>query len=297
MLKKIKNTLELVKFSHTIFVLPFALSAFLLAFYDEYPASFGTHFFYYKIIWIIIAMASGRSGAMAFNRVIDRKIDAKNKRTAGRTLPKGELTTSYGIIFGIVSYIILMLAAYELNFVCFILSPLVIIFLTFYSFTKRFTFFSHMVLGISMALGPLGTWLAVTGGLNYKILILGLAVVFWGSGFDVLYAIMDYDFDVANGLFSVPAKFGIKNAITVSRILHLLTLICLVYLYFIFNLNFIYIIGIILVTGFFAFEHYLVYKSLNNIDMAFFTMNGYISMTFFVFIFASIAYYKFFIKT
>ncbi|MHB1661742.1 MAG: UbiA family prenyltransferase, partial [bacterium] len=122
-------------------------------------------------------------------------------------------------------------------------------------------------------------------------------VVFWGSGFDVLYAIMDYDFDVANGLFSVPAKFGIKNAITVSRILHLLALICLVYLYFIFNLNFIYIIGIILVTGFFAFEHYLVYKSLNNIDMAFFTMNGYISMTFFVFIFASIAYSKFFIKT
>ena len=285
MLKKIKNTLELVKFSHTIFVLPFAVSAFLLAFYDKEPSSFGTPFFYYKIIWIIIAMASGRSGAMAFNRVIDRKIDAKNKRTMGRALPKGELTALYGIIFGVVSYIILMFAAYELNFICFILSPLVIIFVTFYSFTKRFTFFSHMVLGISMALGPLGTWLAVTGSLNYKILILGLAVVFWGSGFDVLYAIMDYDFDVANGLFSVPAKFGIKNAVTVSRILHLLALICLVYLYFIFNLNFIYIIGIILVTGFFAFEHYLVYKSLNNIDMAFFTMNGYISITFFVFIF------------
>ncbi|MHB8232505.1 MAG: UbiA-like polyprenyltransferase [bacterium] len=296
MLKKIKNTLELVKFSHTVFVLPFALSAFLLAFYDKYPASFGTPFFYYKIIWIIVAMASGRSGAMAFNRVIDREIDAKNKRTMGRALPKGELTALYGIIFGIISYIILMLAAYELNFICFILSPLVIIFLTFYSFTKRFTFFSHMFLGISMALGPLGTWLAVTGGLNYKILILGLAVVFWGSGFDVLYAIMDYDFDVANGLFSVPAKFGIRNAITVSRILHLSALICLACLYFIFNLNFLYITGIILVTGFFAYEHYLVYKSLDNIDMAFFTMNGYISMTFFVFIFASVVYSKFFIK-
>lgn len=297
MLKKIKNTLELVKFSHTIFVLPFALSAFLLAFYDKYPSSFGTAFFYYKIIWIIIAMASGRSGAMAFNRVIDRKIDAKNKRTSERTLPKGELAASYGIILGIVSYITLMFAAYELNFICFILSPFVILFLTFYSYTKRFTFFSHMVLGISMALGPLGTWLAVTGGLNYKILILGLAVVFWGSGFDVLYAIMDYDFDVANGLFSVPARFGIKNAITIARILHLFALICLVYLYFIFNLNFIYIIGIMLVAGFFAFEHYLVYKSLDNIDMAFFTMNGYISMTFFVFIFVSILYSKFFIKT
>ncbi|MCL4428022.1 MAG: putative 4-hydroxybenzoate polyprenyltransferase [Deltaproteobacteria bacterium] len=295
MFKKIKNTLELVKFSHTIFVLPFALSAFLLAFYDKYPSSFGTPFFYYKIIWIVIAMASGRSGAMAFNRVIDKKIDAKNKRTVERTIPKGELTTLYGVIFGIISYIVLIAAAYELNFICFILSPLVIIFITFYSFTKRFTFFSHMVLGISMALGPLGTWLAVTGGLNYKILILGLAVVFWGSGFDILYAILDYEFDTANGLFSVPAKFGIKNAITVSRILHLLALACLVYLYFIFNLNFLYIIGMILVAGFFAYEHLLVYKSLNNIDAAFFTMNGYISITFFVFISASIIYSKFFI--
>jgi 4-hydroxybenzoate polyprenyltransferase len=296
MLKKIKNTLELVKFSHTVFVLPFALSAFLLAFYDKYPGSFGTQFFYYKIIWIIVAMASGRSGAMAFNRIIDRKIDAKNKRTMERTLPKGELTALYGIIFGAVSYIILIFAAYELNFTCFILSPFVIIFVTFYSWTKRFTFFSHLVLGISMALGPLGAWLAVTGGLNYKILILGLAVVFWGSGFDVLYAIMDYDFDVANGLFSVPAKFGIKNAITVSRILHLFALICLAYLYLLFNLNFLYIIGIILVAGFFAYEHYLVYKSLDNIDIAFFTMNGYISMTFFVFILASVVYSNFFIK-
>ncbi len=290
MLKKIKNTLELVKFSHTIFVLPFALSAFLLAFYDKYPSSFGAPLFYYKMIWVIIAMASGRSGAMAFNRIIDRKIDAKNKRTMERTIPKGELTTLYGVIFGVISYIMLIFSAYELNFICFVLSPFVIIFITFYSFTKRFTFFSHMVLGISMALGPLGTWLAVTGSIDYKILILGLAVVFWGSGFDILYAILDYDFDTANGLFSVPAKFGIKNAITVSRILHLLALICLVYIYFIFNLNFLYIIGIILVTCFFAYEHFLVYKSLNNIDTAFFTMNGYISITFFVFISASVIY-------
>ena len=290
MLKKIKNTLELVKFSHTIFVLPFALSAFLLAFYDKYPASFGAPLFYYKMIWVVIAMASGRSGAMAFNRIIDRKIDAKNKRTMERTIPKGELTTLYGVIFGVISYIMLIFSAYELNFICFVLSPFVIIFITFYSFTKRFTFFSHMVLGISMALGPLGTWLAVTGSIDYKILILGLAVVFWGSGFDILYAILDYDFDTANGLFSVPAKFGIKNAITVSRILHLLALICLVYIYFIFNLNFLYIIGIILVTCFFAYEHFLVHKSLNNIDTAFFTMNGYISITFFVFISASVIY-------
>ncbi len=297
MLKKIKNTLELVKFSHTIFVLPFALSAFLLAFYDKYPASFWTLFFYYKIIWVVIAMASGRSGAMAFNRVIDRKIDSKNKRTMERTLPKGELSVLFGIIFGTVSYIALVIAAYELNFTCFALSPLVIVFVTFYSFTKRFTFFSHLVLGISMALGPIGTWIAVTGSLDFKILILGIAVVFWGAGFDVLYAIMDYDFDVANGLFSVPAKFGIKNAILVSRILHLLALACLIYLYFLFNLNFLYAVGIILVIIFFAYEHFLVYKSLENIDTAFFTMNGYISMTFFIFIFASVIYANFYLKS
>ena len=290
MFKKIKNTLELVKFSHTIFVLPFALSAFLLAFYDKYPGSFGTPFFYYKILWIIVAMAAGRSGAMAFNRVIDRNIDAKNKRTIARTIPAGELTVLYGVIFGITAYAALVLAAYELNFTCFILSPFVILFITFYSFTKRFTFLSHLVLGVSMALGPVGTWLAVTGSLDYKIIILGLAVVFWGSGFDVLYSIMDYDFDVANGLFSVPAKFGIKNSITVSRVLHVLALACLVYLYFLFNLNFLYIIGIVLVIGLFAYEHLLVYKSLNNIDAAFFVMNGYISVTFFIFIFASILY-------
>ncbi len=294
MLKKIKNTLELVKFSHTIFVLPFALSAFLLAFYDKYPADFGAPFFYYKIIWIIIAMAAGRSGAMAFNRVIDRKIDAKNKRTMGRTLPKGDLTALYSIVFGVISYSVLVIAAYELNFICFVLSPFVIAFITFYSYTKRFTFFSHLVLGISMALGPVGTWLAVTGSLDYKILILGLAVVFWGTGFDILYAVMDYDFDVANGLFSIPAKFGIKNGVIISRIFHLLALGCLISLYFIFNLNFLYIIGIILVAGFFAYEHYLVYKSLDNIDMAFFTMNGYISVTFFVFIFISVMYGNFY---
>lgn len=296
MLKKIKNTLELVKFSHTIFVLPFALSAFLLAFYDYYPKDFGSSFFYYKILWIVVAMASGRSGAMAFNRIIDRKIDAKNKRTMDRTLPKGGLTVFYSVVFGVLSYLILVLAAYELNFICFILSPLVISYLIFYSYTKRFTFFSHFVLGISMALGPLGTWLAITGGLNYKILILGLAVVFWGTGFDILYAVMDYDFDIANKLFSIPVKFGIKNSILISRILHLSALACLVSLYFVFNLNFLYLIGMVLVAGLFLYEHYLVYKGLDNIDMAFFTMNGYISMTFFVFIFISVIYADFYLR-
>ncbi len=296
MLRKAKNTLELIKFSHTVFVLPFALSAFLLVFYDKYPFAFGTAFFYYKIVWIIVALASGRSGAMAFNRLIDRKIDLNNKRTMGRTLPKGELTVLYSLVFGIVAYSALIFAAYELNFICFVLSPFVIAFITLYSYTKRFTFFSHLVLGVSMALGPIGTWLAITGSLNYKILILGLAVVFWGAGFDILYAVMDYDFDVANGLFSVPAKFGIKNGVIASRILHLLALICLISLYFVFNLNFLYVAGIILVAGFFVYEHYLVYKSLDNIDMAFFTMNGYISITFFVFIFISVMYGNFYIK-
>lgn len=290
MFKKIKNTLELVKFSHTIFVLPFALSAFLLAFYDKYPGSVGTGFFYEKIIWIIIAMAAGRSGAMAFNRVIDRKIDAGNKRTMGRPIPAGQLTVLYSVIFGLISYAVLVLAAYELNFTSFILSPFAIFFITFYSFTKRFTFLSHAVLGISMALGPIGTWIAVTGGIDYKILILGLAVALWGSGFDILYSIMDYDFDAANGLFSIPVKFGIKTSVILSRILHILSIACLIYIYFLFNLNFFYIAGISLVIILFAYEHFLVYKSLNNIDAAFFVMNGYISVTLFVFILASLSY-------
>lgn len=288
MLKKIEHTLELVKFSHTIFVLPFALSAFLLAFYDKFPFKFDTPFFYEKIFWIIIAMTGGRSGAMAFNRVIDAKIDAKNNRTSGRTLPKGDLTTGYSVIFGVLSYIILVFAAYELNFLCFILAPFVIAFITFYSFTKRFTYLSHIVLGTSMALGPIGAWIAVTGSLDYKIIILGAAVVFWGAGFDVLYAIMDYEFDTSQGLFSIPARFGIKKSIIISRTFHLISLCLLISLYFIFNLNVLYIIGMFLVIGFFVYEHYLVYKSLNNIDTAFFNMNGYISLSFFFFITLSV---------
>lgn len=296
MLKKIVKTLELVKFSHTIFVLPFALSAFILAFYDKLPGDFNSPFFYNRILWIIIALVGARSGAMAFNRIIDRKIDAKNKRTATRTLPKGELTVIYSIVFGGVSYAVLILASYELNFLCFVLSPFVIAFLTFYSYTKRFTFLSHAVLGVSMALGPIGTWIAVTDSIDYKILVLGAAVVLWGAGFDILYAIMDYDFDIANGLFSIPAKFGIEKSIKISRIFHLLSLLCLLSLYFIFNLNFLYIVGMLLVVGFFIYEHYLVFKSLSNIDLAFFAMNGYISATFFIFMLFSVAYNYFFLK-
>ncbi len=293
MFKKIKSTLELVKFSHTIFVLPFALSAFLLAFYDRYPAYFNTDFFYNKILWILVALVGARSGAMAFNRVIDRKIDSINKRTSSRAIPAGELSPLFGAILGVVSYLVLIFASYELNLTCFLLSPLVIAFITFYSFTKRFTFFSHLFLGASMALGPVGAWLAVTGNLDYKILILGLGVVLWGAGFDVLYSIMDYDFDLKNGLFSVPARFGIKNAVIISRLLHVLSLLCLSLVYFIFNLNFLYIFGLAIVTLFFFYEHLLVYKSLSNIDTAFFTMNGYISITFFIFITVSVAYIYF----
>ncbi|MHB1679754.1 MAG: UbiA-like polyprenyltransferase [bacterium] len=286
--KKIKNTLELVKFSHTIFVLPFALSAFLLAFYVKFPLEINTGFFYDKILWVIIAMASARSGAMAFNRIIDAKIDALNDRTKSRTIPKGELSAAYSIIFGLLSYAVLIFSAYELNLLCFVLSPFVIVFITFYSFTKRFTFFSHFVLGASMAFGPIGAWIAVTGGIDYKIIILGTAILLWGAGFDILYAIMDYDFDVSHGLFSVPAKFGIKNSVIIARVLHLITLCLLVYIYFIFNLNYLYIAGLFLIAGFFIYEHYLIYKSLKNIDMAFFNMNGYISFSFFLFVTVSV---------
>ncbi len=284
----IRRTLELVKFSHTIFVLPFALSAFLLAFYDKFPLKFDTPFFYEKIFWIVVAMAAGRSGAMAFNRIIDVKIDALNNRTKSRTLPKGELTIRYSVIFGLLSYAFLIFATYNLNFLCFILSPFVIVFITFYSFTKRFTYLSHVMLGISMALGPIGAWIAVTGSIGYKIIILGAAVLFWGAGFDILYAIMDYEFDKSQGLFSIPVRFGVENSIKISRFFHLISLCLLISLYFVFGLNFLYIIGMLCVLAFFIYEHYLVYKSFGNINMAFFDMNGYISLTFFLFITLSI---------
>lgn len=275
-LPKLKIFLDMIKFPHTIFALPFALtSAFI--------ASGGMPEFR-KFLWIIIAMVSARTGAMSFNRLVDMHIDAKNPRTKDRPLPKGLISKSAVTFYTIISFILLIFSAYMLNELCFYLSPIAIIILTGYSLTKRFTHYSHIVLGLALAGAPLGAWIAIKGLVELLPVILSLAVLFWVAGFDVLYALQDYEFDKKEGLHSIPVKFGIKNSILISRIFHILMVILLAYIYFLGNFGFVYITGLVVISALLIYEHSLVKENdLTKLDIAFFNMNGYISVLFFIF--------------
>lgn len=273
---KIKIFLDMIKFSHTIFALPFALtSAFI--------ASNGLPEFR-KFFWIIVAMVSARTGAMSFNRLVDMHIDAKNPRTKDRPLPKGLISKSAVIFYTIISFLILILSAYMLNKLCFYLSPVAIFILTGYSLTKRFTHFSHLVLGLALAGAPLGAWIAIKGVVELLPVILSCAVLFWVAGFDILYALQDYEFDKKEGLHSIPVKFGIKKSIIISRIFHILMVLLLTYIYFLGKFGLIYLIGIVVISALLIYEHSLVKENdLSKLDIAFFNMNGYISVLFFIF--------------
>jgi 4-hydroxybenzoate polyprenyltransferase len=276
LVKKSAEYLRLIKFSHSIFALPFAFTAALIA--EEGVPEF------YKIFWITVAMVGGRTGAMGMNRIIDRNIDALNPRTKDRELPRGVIKTSEALFFTIGAFALLVLAAFELNPLCLKLSPLVVLVLLTYSYTKRFTWLCHVVLGIALALAPLGAWIAVRGTFESEILLLSLAIVFWVAGFDIIYGLQDIDFDKEHGLYSIPSIFGINTSLWIARIFHLLTIVLLLSLAPIFNLSTFYIIGILIASGLLLYEHSLVkYNDLSKLDIAFFNMNGYISVTVFVF--------------
>ena len=276
MFEKIILYLQMIKFSHSIFALPFAFTAALTA-ASGIPSL-------KQIFWIIVAMVSARSGAMGLNRIIDIKIDAANPRTANRELPSGKIKTSNAVLFALISFAVLIFAAYMLNPLCLKLSPLTIAVLFLYSYTKRFTWLSHIVLGIAISAAPLGAWIAVRGVFNAEILPLAFAVVFWLAGFDVLYALQDIEFDRSHGLHSIPERFGIKDSLLFSRVFHVIAwgLLALTGLFF--NLGIFYWLGMAAAGGLFIYEHSLVkHDDLSKLDMAFFNMNGYISMTVFVF--------------
>jgi 4-hydroxybenzoate polyprenyltransferase len=276
LVKKSAEYLRLIKFPHSIFALPFAFTAALIA--EEGVPEF------YKIFWITVAMVGGRTGAMGMNRIIDRNIDALNPRTKDRELPRGVIKTSEALFFTIGAFALLVLAAFELNPLCLKLSPLVVLVLLTYSYTKRFTWLCHVVLGIALALAPLGAWIAVRGTFESEILLLSLAIVFWVAGFDIIYGLQDIDFDKEHGLYSIPSIFGINTSLWIARIFHLLTIVLLLSLAPIFNLSTFYIIGILIASGLLLYEHSLVkYNDLSKLDIAFFNMNGYISVTVFVF--------------
>jgi 4-hydroxybenzoate polyprenyltransferase len=267
----------MIKWEHSIFALPFALCGAMLA-AGGAPSA-------HQIIWIIIAMVSARSAAMSFNRLADVSIDAANPRTRTRALPAGALTHNFVTSFVIVSSAIFVLAAWELNRLSFLLSPVALAVLLLYSYTKRWTRWSHLVLGFALGIAPAAAWIAVRGSLDPRILLLTAAVTFWVAGFDVLYACQDYEFDQQAGLHSLPRYCGIGNALWIARSFHLSMLVLLISLVWIFGLGALTMAGVLAVLFLLAYEHSLVSKNdLSKLNAAFFTMNGIISVIFFVFL-------------
>jgi 4-hydroxybenzoate polyprenyltransferase len=278
-LGKLTTLLEMIKFSHTVFAFPFALMGAVLASLASGSApTFG------QVFWICMAMVGARTVAMGLNRIIDAGIDAVNPRTASRHLPAGKVTIIEAWLLVIVALALLLLAAAMLNPLCLWLSPAAIFFLAFYSFCKRFTSLAHVVLGICLAAAPIGAWIALRGDIGWPVIVLGLAVLFWVAGFDIFYALQDYEFDRQKGLFSIPARFGIERSFLFARMFHLAMVVLLCLLLFSKGLGIIYLIGVLVVTGMLIYEHMLISPDdLSRLDAAFFNMNGYISVTIFCF--------------
>ncbi len=277
LLHNLRLTLEMIKWEHSIFALPFALCGAVLA-ANGLPAV-------HQVAWIIVAMVATRSAAMAFNRLADVSMDAANPRTRTRALPARELTPQFVSSFVVVSCAIFVFAASQLNRLALLLSPVALAVVLLYSYTKRFTRWSHLVLGLALGIAPSAAWIAVRGTLDPRILLLTAAVTFWVGGFDVLYSCQDYDFDLETGLHSVPRYCGIAKALWIARLFHLLMLLLLVALVFVFGLGKLAIAGIVVVALLLIYEHSLVSADdLSRLNAAFFTMNGVISVLFFFFI-------------
>lgn len=271
----------MIKFEHSVFALPFALTGALLAWQD---AGFPREGLARKFLWIVAAMVAARSVAMAFNRVLDAEIDARNPRTSMRHLPAGLLSHRFAWGFIVLWAVVFFIAAAMLNPLCLRLAPVALGIVMAYSYTKRVTSLSHLVLGFSLGIAPAAAWIAMRGSLDARILWLTAAVTLWTAGFDIIYACQDYAFDVQSGLYSIPKRLGISRALWVSRAFHIGMLACLVMLVRGFDLGAAAWAGIAAVAGLLAWEHRLVRADdLSRIDAAFFTMNGYVSVVFFVF--------------
>jgi len=271
----------MIKWEHSVFALPFALCGAMLA-AGGIPSL-------QQLLWIVVCMVSARSAAMAFNRLADHRIDADNPRTRMRALPAGQLSAQFVTAFIVVSCVVFVLGASQLNRLTLLLSPVALAVVMLYSYTKRFTRWSHLVLGFALGIAPSAAWIAVRGSLDPRILILTAAVTCWVGGFDVLYACQDYDFDCAAGLHSVPRYLGIRNSLLVARVLHVVMLCLLFWLVAVFHLGVIGTIGVIAVALLLGYEHSLVsHDDLSKLNAAFFTMNGVISVMFFFFIAAAV---------
>ena len=270
--EKLKTTLAMIKFEHTLFALPFAFLGAILA-ANGFPT-------WWKILWITVAMVGARSAAMTFNRIVDRDIDAKNPRTASREIPSGKLSVGFAWAFLYVSIGLFLLASYSLNWLTFALSPVALICVLGYSYAKRFTAFAHLILGLALAISPSAAWIAVRGTLYDEVpILLSVLVLMWTAGFDVLYACQDFEFDRKAGLRSIPAKFGIRNSLKIARLFHAQAFIVLVLLYFVTGLGWLALAGVIAVGALMIYQHSLVKADdLSRMNAAFFTTNALVSV-------------------
>lgn len=274
--KKLKVFLEMIKFEHTLFALPFAGMGALLA-EKRIP---GGH----DLLWITVAMVGARTAAMSLNRLIDRRLDARNPRTAGRALPKGLLGAREVWLYVLLSLLLLLYAAYQLTPLAFYLSPLAVVALFGYSYTKRFTWTCHLVLGAVLAIAPVGSWIAITGQFHLAPLLLGAGVLFWVAGFDLIYACDDYEFDLKEGLYSIPARFGIKRALYISAVFHVIAPLFFLLAGLVLNLGALYFAGVAVSVGILFYQHTLVRPDdLSRAGIAFFNLNGTLSVVMFVF--------------
>ena len=280
-IKRLKLTLEMIRFEHSVFALPFALTGALLAFRESgtFVASG-----WRTVFWIVVAMVGARSAAMAFNRLVDAEIDGRNPRTKARHLPAGLLSRGFCLGFTIASSALFLFAAWELNTLCLRLAPLALAIVMVYSYTKRFTHFSHVVLGFALGIAPAAAWIAVRGSLDPRILWLTAAVTFWTAGFDIIYSCQDFEFDSESELFSIPRALGIARALMVARALHVLMILSLLTLVYQLRLGALAVAGIGAVLALLIYEHSLVKANdLSRVNAAFFTINGWVSVLFFVF--------------
>ncbi|MFB3042490.1 MAG: UbiA-like polyprenyltransferase [Candidatus Poribacteria bacterium] len=269
--RKLKIILDMIKFEHTIFALPFAImSAFVAS--DGLPA-------WDKIGWILVAMVGARSCAMAFNRLADAKIDKANPRTAIRAIPTGKIGKKEVWVFTLVSAALLVFAAYKLNRLAFALSPVALAVIMGYSYTKRFTSLSHLWLGISLSIAPIGAWIAIKGRFDWTPMLIGLAVLLWTAGFDIIYACQDLDFDRRHGLYSIPTQFGIRGALWLSAVLHVVTVAILIAIAPLTGFGLLYLVGVGIVSIILIYEHVIVKPNdFSRVNLAFFTLNGMVSL-------------------
>jgi 4-hydroxybenzoate polyprenyltransferase len=275
MIDKILSFGKMIKFSHTVFALPFALSAVILAL-QQYTIHV------WDIIWIILAMVGARSAAMGFNRIVDSLFDAKNPRTAQRAIPSGEISREQSIVFVIAFSLLFLFSSANLSIICLYCGMPVLLLLFMYSYAKRFTSLCHIYLGFVISLAPMGAWIAITKNFDWPILVVSLALLTHISGFDIIYACQDYNFDRNQGLFSIPVRYGIETALYISLFLHILCFLSFVTIYFLFDMNVIYILAVIIIGVALLIEHLIVKPdNLSHIPIAFFNINSAISLVFF----------------